>query len=66
MAFNQVLRYLGFTTGSAVSVALMAAYGGGETGFQAALFTIAGIWVVAIAGALLLDRRPAPTAAAAG
>ncbi|MSY84540.1 MAG: MFS transporter [Actinobacteria bacterium] len=60
MAFNQVLRYLGFTTGSAVSVALMAAYGGGETGFRAALFTIAGIWVVAIAGALLLDRRPSP------
>ena len=58
MAFNQVLRYLGFTTGSAVSVALMAAYGGGEDGFRAALFTVAGIWVVAIAGALLLDRRP--------
>jgi len=58
MAFNQVLRYLGFTTGSAVSVALMAAYGGGETGFQAALFTIAGIWVVAIVGAIALDRRP--------
>ena len=30
MAFNQVLRYLGFTIGSALSVALMAAYGGGE------------------------------------
>ncbi|GAA1832043.1 hypothetical protein GCM10009812_25790 [Nocardioides marinus] len=58
MAFNQVLRYLGFTAGSAVSVALMAAYGGGETGFERALLTIAGIWVVAIVGAIALDRRP--------
>lgn len=57
MAFNQVLRYLGFTAGSAVSVALMAAYGGGEAGFEHALLTLAGVWVVAIVGAVLLDRR---------
>lgn len=57
MAFNQVLRYLGFTAGSAVSVALMAAYGGGERGFEHALVTLAGVWVVAIVGALVLDRR---------
>jgi MFS family permease len=57
MAFNQVLRYLGFTAGSAVSVALMAAYGGGERGFEQALHTIAAVWVVAIVGAVVLDRR---------
>ena len=57
MAFNQVLRYLGFTAGSAVSVALMAAYGGGERGFEQALHTIAVVWVVAIVGAVVLDRR---------
>ncbi len=57
MAFNQVLRYLGFTVGSALSVALMAAYGGGGAGFRAALLTIASVWVVAGVGAVLLDRR---------
>ena len=57
MAFNQVLRYLGFTAGSAVSVALMAAYGGGDTGFERALLTLSGVWLVAIVGAVLLDRR---------
>lgn len=57
MAFNQVLRYLGFTTGSAVSVALMAAYGGGAGGFERALLTVAGVWVVAALGAVVLDRR---------
>ncbi|WP_370038828.1 MFS transporter, partial [Nocardioides sp.] len=46
MAFNQVLRYLGFTAGSAVSVALMAAYGGGATGFERALLTLSGVWLV--------------------
>lgn len=62
MAFNQVLRYLGFTAGSAVSVALMAAYGGGEAGFEQALHTIAAVWVVAAVGAVLLDRRTPTTA----
>ena len=61
MAFNQVLRYLGFTAGSAVSVALMAAYGGGERGFEQALHTIAAVWVVAIVGAVVLDRRTPST-----
>lgn len=58
IAFNQVLRALGFTVGSAVSVALTAAYGGGTDGFRAALLTIATVWVVAGLGAWRLDRRP--------
>ncbi|WP_169834681.1 MFS transporter [Nocardioides dokdonensis] len=60
VAFNQVLRYLGFTVGSALSVALMAAYGGGADGFRAALLTLASVWVVAGVGAVLLDRAAAP------
>ncbi|GAA4708685.1 MFS transporter [Nocardioides conyzicola] len=57
MAFNQVLRYLGFTIGSALSVALMAAYGGGSHGFRATLLTVSSIFVVAATGAVVLDRR---------
>jgi len=59
MAFNQVLRYLGFTVGSALSVALMAAYGGGDRGFSATLLTVSAIFVVAAVGAVVLDRRTA-------
>ena len=58
MAFNQVLRYLGFTIGSALSVALVAAYGGGDVGFRATLLTVSAIFVVAATGAVVLDRRP--------
>jgi MFS family permease len=57
MAFNQVLRYLGFTIGSALSVALMAAYGGGGDGFRATLLTVSSIFAAAAIGAALLDRR---------
>ncbi|GAA1758451.1 MFS transporter [Nocardioides hankookensis] len=64
MAFNQVLRYLGFTIGSATSVALMAAYGGGSHGFRATLLTVSSLFVVAAVGAVLLDRAaPAPRVA---
>jgi MFS family permease len=59
MAFNQVLRYLGFTIGSALSVALMAAYGGGADGFQATLLTVSSLFVVAAVSAWALDRRAA-------
>ncbi|WP_341229599.1 MFS transporter [Nocardioides salarius] len=64
VAFNQVLRYLGFTVGSALSVALVAAYGGGDGGFTAALLTLASVWVVAGVGAVVLDRATAPRRAA--
>ena len=60
MAFNQVLRYLGFTIGSAVSVASMAAYGGGGHGFSATLLTVSSLFVVAAVGAVLLDRAARP------
>jgi MFS family permease len=59
MAFNQVLRYLGFTIGSALGVALMAAYGGGDRGFRGTLLTVSSIFVVAAVGAVVLDRRTA-------
>lgn len=63
VAFNQVLRYLGFTVGSALSVALMAVYGGGDHGFSATLLTVSTIFLVAAGGAVLLDRRvPIPGA----
>jgi MFS family permease len=64
MAFNQVLRYLGFTIGSAVSVALVAAYGGGSHGFRDTLLTVSVLFVVAAAGAILLDRAARPPVAA--
>jgi MFS family permease len=57
VAFNQVLRYLGFTIGSALSVALMAVYGGGDHGFEATLLTVSSLFVVAGVGAVVLDRR---------
>ncbi len=60
MAFNQVLRYLGFTIGSALSVALMAAYGGDDRGFSSTLLTVSAIFLVAALGAIALDRRPRP------
>ena len=56
VAFNQVLRYLGFTIGSALSVALMAVYGGGSHGFRTTLLTVSSVFVVATIGALVLDR----------
>ncbi|WP_161605302.1 MFS transporter [Pimelobacter simplex] len=59
MAFNQLLRYLAFSTGAAAAIALLAAYGGGEAGFVAVCLTMAGLCVVAAVGAAA-DRRPAP------
>jgi MFS family permease len=57
MAFNQVLRYVGFTVGSAASPALVAALGGGTAGFRSALVVISSVWLGAGVGATLLDRR---------
>lgn len=47
MAFNQLLRYLGFSVGSATSVALLAVYGGHEPAFRATALTLAGACLVA-------------------
>ena len=61
MAFNQVLRYLGFSVGSALSVALMQVYGGGGAGFRLALITMSSVWVVALLGTWVLHRRTPST-----
>lgn len=64
MAFNQVLRYIGFAVGSASSVALMTVYGGGpgESGFRGALLTVAGVWAMAAIASAVLSRRVPPIA----
>ncbi|WP_370247913.1 MFS transporter [Nocardioides sp.] len=67
MAFNQLMRYLGFSVGSAVSVALLAAYGGDDLALRGAYWTLAALCLLA-AGADRLTRRrrtsgPVPTSA---
>ena len=57
MAFNQLLRYLAFSTGAAATIALLALYGGGESGFVATALTMSGLCVAAAAGAALDGRR---------
>lgn len=57
MAFNMVLRYLGFSVGSAVSVALMAVYGGGDRGFALTLITVSVVFAAVGIGAWLLSKR---------
>jgi MFS family permease len=47
MAFNQLLRYLGFSVGSAVTVALLQLYGGHEAAFRSTTLTMAGICLLA-------------------
>lgn len=60
MAFNQLLRYLGFSVGSAATVALLEVYGGHETAFRATVLTMAGICFLAGAGVAVGGRRAAP------
>lgn len=43
MGFNQLLRYLGFSVGSAASVALLALYGGDGAAFRGAALTLAAV-----------------------
>ncbi len=59
IALNQVLRYLGFTLGSASSVALMIAIGGapGEVGFRRSLLVSSAVWVMAAIGSWHVGRR---------
>lgn len=61
MAFNQLLRYLGFSVGSALSIALLDVFGADETGLRGTLAVLAGIClgagiVVGVSGA----RRTSP------
>jgi MFS family permease len=57
MAFNQLLRYLGFSAGSAASVALVHVYGGDGDGFARALLTMAALCLVAAVASGLKDPR---------
>ena len=57
MSFNQLLRYLGFSVGSAASVALLDVYGGHETAFRATTLTMAGICFAAGLGVAIGGRR---------
>ncbi|CAB4690473.1 unannotated protein [freshwater metagenome] len=61
VAFNQVLRYLGFSVGSSLSIALSEIYGDGERGFRGSLLTLSSVWVAAAIGTSLLARRTSPT-----
>lgn len=57
MAFNTVLRYLGFCVGSAASVSLVAVYGGGDHGFSLTLLTMSGVFALVGVGAWMLTPR---------
>jgi len=57
MAFNQLLRYLGFSVGSVASIALLEGYGEGPAAFRAAAFTLAAVCLVTGAAAVAMDRR---------
>ncbi|WP_164519675.1 MFS transporter [Nocardioides ferulae] len=60
MAFNQLLRYLGFAVGSAASVALLAVYGADLVAFRATSLTLAGVCLVAGLGVLQGRRGSGP------
>ncbi|WP_139977501.1 MFS transporter [Nocardioides litoris] len=57
MAFNQLLRYLGFAAGSALSIVLVGVYGGDGAALTAALLTLAGLCLAAAVGSSLRDPR---------
>ncbi|WP_435770538.1 MFS transporter [Nocardioides sp. SYSU DS0651] len=57
LSFNQLLRYLGFSVGSAVSVALLQLYGGDAAAFRATALTLAGVCLAAGAAAVADARR---------
>lgn len=60
LAFNLLLRYLGFAVGSAVTVALLTSYGGDATAFRSTALTLAGICLAA--AVFVSVRRPRPAA----
>ena len=62
MAFNQVLRYLGFSAGSALSIVALEVFGGAADpgSFTSAVLASSGIWVVAVLVTLLLARAAKP------
>ncbi|UMG91177.1 MFS transporter [Nocardioides sp. TF02-7] len=56
LAFNQLLRYLGFSVGSAASVTLLDAYGGDDAAFRATALTLASVCLAAGCGVLRRKR----------
>jgi MFS family permease len=60
MAFNQLLRYLGFSVGSAAGVTLLEVFGGGDAALRATALTLAAVCLAAGVGALFGRRRPLP------
>jgi MFS family permease len=64
MSVNMVLRYLGYAIGSALSLAILDVFADGDgeptpEGFTASALTGAGLCLLALAAAVLLNRRPA-------
>lgn len=59
LALNQLLRYLGFATGSAISVVLVQVYGGDGAALVAALLTLAGLCLATAVAASARDPRGA-------
>lgn len=62
LAFNQVLRYIGFSVGSAVGVTVLALVSGpvpDERGFATAMAVNAAVWVLAIVVIVRMRRDPA-------
>jgi MFS family permease len=60
LAFNQVLRYIGFSVGSAVGITVLSLVSGpipDEHGFTTAMAVNAAVWVVAIVVVVLRLRR---------
>ncbi|TIC88413.1 MFS transporter [Nocardioides sp. GY 10113] len=58
LGFNQLLRYLGFSFGSAASVALLHLYGGTEAAFEGALVTLGALSLLAAAASVAGNRLP--------
>ena len=64
LAFNQVLRYLGFSLGATLSIALLAAGGPGassEQGWTVAMLAGAGVMLLAALLNVVLSVLPSPT-----
>lgn len=57
LAFNQLLRYLGFAVGSATTVALLTSYGGDQDAFRATALTLSTLCLVTAVFAVLGTPR---------
>ncbi len=61
MAFNQLLRYLGFSVGTALSIALLDVFGSDEDALRLTLAVLAGICLAAGAAVGVQGRRTSTT-----